>query len=147
MSKRVQPDSFLTLHYRIGLIDGGDVVNTFIDKPATLQLGNGEFAPTLEQALVGLEEGQQASMTLEPAAAFGERNPDLLQHVSLATLNGQSSADEDYAEGDWVEFNAPSGGRMAGRLKSFEKDSALFDFNHPLAGQTLVFEACIIGIL
>ncbi|MFX5476334.1 FKBP-type peptidyl-prolyl cis-trans isomerase, partial [Acinetobacter baumannii] len=47
--KTVQADSFLTLHYRISLENGTEVVSTFDDKPATLLLGQGQFAPTLEQ--------------------------------------------------------------------------------------------------
>jgi FKBP-type peptidyl-prolyl cis-trans isomerase SlpA len=32
-------------------------------------------------------------------------------------------------------------------LKDVSERSALFDFNHPLAGQALLFEVKIIGIL
>ncbi|HBN6129051.1 TPA: peptidylprolyl isomerase, partial [Clostridioides difficile] len=46
-----------------------------------------------------------------------------------------------------IEFNAPDGGRYAGVLKEVSETSALFDFNHPLAGQALTFEVKIIGIL
>jgi FKBP-type peptidyl-prolyl cis-trans isomerase SlpA len=49
--------------------------------------------------------------------------------------------------GDLVEFSAPAGGQFAGVLLSIDADAGLFDFNHPLAGQTLIFEARIIGIL
>ena len=38
---RIQPGSFLTLHYRLAGPDGVDVINTFGDKPATLR--SGEF--------------------------------------------------------------------------------------------------------
>ncbi|MBR7560452.1 hypothetical protein KC218_28295, partial [Mycobacterium tuberculosis] len=48
--KVVGPDSFLTLHYRIALENDTDIVTTFDDKPATLLLGQGQMAPTLEQA-------------------------------------------------------------------------------------------------
>lgn len=145
--KIVQADSFLTLHYRISLENGTEVVSTFDDKPATLLLGQGQFAPTLEQALLGMGEGERASYRLAPEHAFGPRNPDLLQWVSLATLRENSSFEEDYNPGDLVEFNAPGGGKYAGVLKEVGETSALFDFNHPLAGQTVVFDVQLIGIL
>ena len=53
----VQPGSFLTLHYRLAGPDGGDVINTFADKPATLSLGTGQLAPAIEERLLGLAEG------------------------------------------------------------------------------------------
>src|ERR1700744_6778711 len=53
----VQPDSFLTLHYRLSGPDGAEVVSTFDDKPATLSLGAGQLAPAIEACLLGMEEG------------------------------------------------------------------------------------------
>ena len=67
--------------------------------------------------------------------------------VSLVTLRENSSFEEDYQPGDLVEFNAPGGGKYAGVLKEVGETSALFDFNHPLAGQTILFEVQLIGIL
>lgn len=45
MTPRIEPGSFLTLHYRLSGPQGEDLVNTFNDKPATLSLGTGELAP------------------------------------------------------------------------------------------------------
>jgi FKBP-type peptidyl-prolyl cis-trans isomerase SlpA len=145
--KVVGADSYLTLHYRVALENDTDVVTTFGDKPATLLLGQGQLAPTLEQALFGMREGERTTFRLAPEHAFGPRNPELLQRVSLATLRENSSFEEDYQPGDLVEFNAPSGGKYAGVLKEIGETSALFDFNHPLAGQTILFEVQLIGIL
>ncbi|MNN40817.1 FKBP-type 16 kDa peptidyl-prolyl cis-trans isomerase [compost metagenome] len=67
--------------------------------------------------------------------------------MSLATLRENSSFEEDYNPGDLVEFNAPGGGKYAGVLKEIGETAALFDFNHPLAGQTILFDVQLIGIL
>jgi FKBP-type peptidyl-prolyl cis-trans isomerase SlpA len=147
MTATVKNDSFLTLHYRIALPEGGDVVNTFVDKPATLLMGGGQFAPSLENALLGLTEGDQKSFSLDPESAFGLRNPDLIQRVSLKTLRENSDSEEVYVPGDMVEFNAPQGGTYAGILQSMDDEGAWFDFNHPLAGKTIIFEVKVISIL
>lgn len=139
--------AYLTLHYRLASADGTDIVSTFHENPATLQLGTGQLAPFLETCLIGLPEGTHQTFDLQPEKAFGPRNPDLLQHVSRATLDENSDRSEQYAVGDLVEFAAPGGGRFAGVLRSLDADSALFDFNHPLAGQPVKFEVKIIGIL
>ena len=143
----VKNDSFLTLHYRIALPEGGDVVNTFVDKPATLLMGGGQFAPSLENALLGLAEGDQKTFSLDPESAFGLRNPDLIQRVSLKTLRDNSDSEEVYVPGDMVEFNAPQGGTYAGILQSMDDEGAWFDFNHPLAGKTIIFEVKVISVL
>ena len=143
----VKPGSHVTLHYRLSLADGSDVVNTFGDKPATLLLGAGQLAPPLEEILVGMKTGHHSTFQLKPGQAFGPRNPELIQRVSLATLRDNGMLGEEFTPGDLIEFNAPSGGRYAGVLKEVGETSALFDFNHPLAGQALTFEVKIIGIL
>ncbi|MEY2706274.1 MAG: FKBP-type peptidylprolyl isomerase [Pseudomonadota bacterium] len=143
----VTASSFLTLNYRIALPEGGDVVNTFEDKPATLMMGTGQFAPTLEQALLGMKLGERKTFTLDPETAFGVKNPDLIRKISLQTLRENSSPEEDYLPGDMIEFNAPNGATYSGTLLAIDGDSATFDFNHPLSGKTILLEAEIIGIL
>ncbi|MGH8809874.1 MAG: FKBP-type peptidyl-prolyl cis-trans isomerase [Noviherbaspirillum sp.] len=143
----VTESAYLTLHYRLASMDGTDIVSTFDENPATLQLGTGQLAPFLEACLIGLQEGAHQVFELEPAKAFGPRNPELIQQVSRATLVENSNFGEEYAIGDLVEFAAPGGGRFAGILRAIDAESALFDFNHPLAGQPVKFEVRIIGIL
>ena len=143
----VTATSFLTLNYRIVLPEGGDLINTFEDKPATLMMGTGQFSPSLEGVLVGMVNGERKTFTLEPERAFGVKNPDLIRKVSLATLRENSSPEEEYLPGDMIEFNAPNGATYSGTLVSIDDDSAMFDFNHPLAGKTIQFEVEIIGIL
>ncbi|QJE00842.1 peptidylprolyl isomerase [Massilia forsythiae] len=143
----VTESAYLTLHYRLSSADGTDIVTTFGGTPATLMLGQGQLAPFLEQRLLGLEEGAQARFELSPAEGFGERNPELIQAVSKKTLDENSELDANYQVGDLVDFAAPGGGRFAGVLRELRDDAAVFDFNHPLAGQPLTFEVQLISVL
>ena len=143
----VTPNAYLTLHYRLATLNGEDIISTFNDSPATLQMGGGQLAPELEAALLGLAEGTHSTQELSPEKAFGERNPELIQRVSAETLKENSAFGEQYVIGDLVDFTAPSGGRFAGILREMDAHGYVFDFNHPLAGQTLLFETKIIGIL
>ncbi|MFY9511326.1 MAG: FKBP-type peptidyl-prolyl cis-trans isomerase [Rubrivivax sp.] len=144
----VQPGSFLTLHYRLAGPDGADVVNTFDDKPATLSLGAGQLAPAIEAQLIGLPEGARQSFDLPAGAAFGERNPELLQRVKLSLLHELGDADAEYGVGDVVQFPTPDGqGAYAGVVREVGGDWLLFDFNHPLAGQPVRFEVHVVGVL
>lgn len=148
---RVRPDSYLTLHYRVALTSDAaidtDIVNTFDDKPATLQLGCGQMADALEARLQGLAAGDYAVFDLAAGEAFGPRNPDLVQKVSRAALDEQEDFAANYQPGDMVQFPAPNGGNYTGVLKQLTEGYALFDFNHPLAGQPVRFEVRIIGVL
>jgi FKBP-type peptidyl-prolyl cis-trans isomerase SlpA len=139
--------AYLTLHYRLASSEGVDMISTFGGNPATLQLGQGQLAPFLEACLIGLPEGTWQTFELPPEKAFGPRNPDLIQRVSRATLEENSAFDAEYKIGDLVDFAAPGGGRFAGIVREIDTRGALFDFNHPLAGQSVRFEVNIIGIL
>jgi FKBP-type peptidyl-prolyl cis-trans isomerase SlpA len=152
---RVQPGSFLTLHYRLAG-PAGDIINTFDDKPATLSLGTGELSPAVEQRLLGLEEGVRASFEIPAGEAFGDRNPEMVQWVARRLLNELGDPNERYQVGDVVQFPTPDGlGSYAGSVQQVgqdgdgdgKPDAVLFDFNHPLAGQPVTFEVQLIGVL
>jgi len=144
-------NSYLTLHYRIVLASGpaaGSVVaDTFDGRPATLQMGGGQWAPGLEAALLGKPEGVRFSFTLPADQAYGERNPELVQKVSRAMLAEHAGPNADFAPGDLVKFSAPKGGSYSGVLKEINASWALFDFNHPLAGSALHLDVAILGVL
>jgi FKBP-type peptidyl-prolyl cis-trans isomerase SlpA len=144
---RIEPDSFLTLHYRLSGPQG-DVINTFADKPATLSLGTGELSPALEKRLLGMEEGTHTTLELPAGEAFGPRNPQMLQWVAKKMLAQFGDPLEHYSVGDVVQFPAPQGeGKYAGAVRDVREDAVLFDFNHPLAGQAVSFEVQVIGVL
>ena len=146
----VQPGSFLTLHYRLAGSHGINFINTFDGKPATLSLGAGELSPALEARLLGLPEGTRATFELAAGEAFGERNPELLQWVARKLLDELGAPVEPYQVGDVVQFPTPDGlGQYAGAVQQVKGpgDAVQFDFNHPLAGQPVVFEVQLIGVL
>lgn len=144
----VQPGSFLTLHYRLSGPDGAAVVDTFGGPPATLSLGSGQLAPAIEQRLLGLTEGARTAFDLPAGAAYGERNPELLQRVKLALMHELGDPDAEYAVGDVVQFPTPDGqGSYAGVVRECGQGWLLFDFNHPLAGQPVRFDVHVLGVL
>ena len=152
---RVTPGSFLTLHYRMAAAavngqPGADIINTFEGKPATLSLGGGQLSPALEQRLLGLSEGARVTFEVPAGEAFGERNPELVQWVGRKLLNELGDPDERYHAGDVVQFPTPDGmGQYAGAVQQVKVDGTAvqFDFNHPLAGQAVVFEVHVIGVI
>ena len=149
----VEVGSFLTLHYRMAGPDGKDIISTFDGKPATLSLGAGDLSPAIEQQLLGMAEGARSTFELPAGVAFGDRNPELIQWVARKLLNELGDPDEKYQVGDVVQFPTLDGqGQYAGAVQQVggqngQGDAVQFDFNHPLAGQPVTFEAHVIGVL
>lgn len=138
----VHPDSLVTLHYCIALPNGQPLINTFEGTPATLQLGAGELAPSLERLLAGVEVGKRQTFLLEADQAFGPHNPALVERIQRRHM-----PDEDIEPMSIMEFTAPDGSRYAGLVKEIDDTVAVIDFNHPLAGKAIRFEVEVIGIL
>jgi FKBP-type peptidyl-prolyl cis-trans isomerase SlpA len=149
-TSRVADGSHVTLHYRIAVeLDGNEheVVSTFESRPATVQVGAGQFSEALEQRLIGLQEGQEATFDLVAGEAFGQRNAELVQTLARATFDANADPGVQYLPGDLVEFNAPDGLRFSGVLKNHGDDRVVVDFNHPLAGLPVRFSVRVIGVL
>lgn len=146
----VHADSLLTLHYRLAAQDGRDWVNTFSHRPATLTLGAGQLAPALEACLLGLAEGTDARFELAPEAAFGPVDAARVQRVPRAALQSHTPQDIALRPGDTVQLAAlaaNNGAPAAATVSQTGDDWVELDFNHPLAGKTVVFEVRILGVL
>jgi FKBP-type peptidyl-prolyl cis-trans isomerase SlpA len=146
----IGPGSHVTLHYRLAVVAAGEereVVSTLALKPATLQIGASQLAPSLEDRLIGLEEGASAIFELTPDEAYGQRNPALVQAVARGTFDANADPATEYLPGDVVEFRSNAGERFSGVLKSMDSARAIVDFNHPLAGLPLRFTVQVIGVL
>ncbi len=147
MTPRIDAHSFVTLHYRLSG-NKGDVINTFQDKPATLTLGASELSPALESRLLGLEEGAHVTLNIAAGDAFGPKNPEMQQWVKRSLLAKLGDPLEVYQVGDVVQFPTPNGeGQYAGTVMDISDSAIQFDFNHPLAGEAVVFEVKVLGVL
>ena len=142
MTQIVQPDSLLTLHYRISLDNGQPLISTFNATPATLQLGAGEMLPAMEKMLIGLAPGTRHVFELEPENAFGPYRDELVERVKREHM-----PDEEIEAMSIMEFTAPDGSRYSGLVREIDDKSALIDFNHPLAGKHIHFEVEVIGVV
>jgi FKBP-type peptidyl-prolyl cis-trans isomerase SlpA len=152
---RVQPGSYLTLHYRLAG-PAGDIINTFDGKPSTMPLGTGALSPALEERLMGLEEGERVQFEIPAGEAFGDRNPEMVQWVARKLLVQVGDRNATYTVGDVVKFPTPDrAGQYAGSVRELgadadgdgQPDAVLFDFNHPLAGEPVTFEVHLIGVM
>ena len=139
----IKTDSLVTLHYRIRLGDGRVAISTFDSTPATMKLGCGELMPTLEAYLVGLDVGAQEKFDLAEGAAFGERNEKLVHRFARQDLPDDLELDDSAV----IEFSTPTGEKFAGLVREYDDQSALIDFNHPLAGKAVSFEVQIVAVL
>jgi FKBP-type peptidyl-prolyl cis-trans isomerase SlpA len=143
MTEIVTPTSLVTLHYRIATADNIEMVSTFDATPATLQLGNGELAPTLEACLEGLEVGELKTFVLAPEMAFGLHNAQMVNRVPRDAL--PPKVEPKLFEP--VSLPAEDGTTYSALVLEMDDEFVLLDFNHPLAGKSIQFEVKVVGVL
>lgn len=99
MSKSVQSNSAVLVHFTLKLDDGSTAESTRNNgKPALFRLGDTSLSEGLEQQLLGLKEGEKKAFSLEPDAAFGVPSPDLIQYFSPRVYRRRRAGDRrDYA--------------------------------------------------
>jgi len=135
----VKDDSHIEMSFTLTLADGTLVEQTEPGKPLDFTIGDGTFVNTLEQMLVGLELGTEAKLTLSPERAFGLPNPDNFQKMSRSDFPSEMNLEEGHVIG----FNTPTGEEVPGTINWVSDEEVEVDFNHPLAGATVIFKAKI----
>ena len=102
------------------------------------------LAFAMQTSLANIISGFQ----IQADEAFGPRNPELLQRVARSLVDRFGAADAAYEVGDVVQFPRPDGAPgYAGTVREVGDDWLLFDFNHPLAGQSVTLEVQVIEVL
>jgi FKBP-type peptidyl-prolyl cis-trans isomerase SlpA len=133
--------SRVTLHFSLQLDDGTEVDSTFEGDPATFIVGDGNLLPGFEQALFGMSAGDEAEIEIPPEHGFGQRNPGNIQKVR----RDHFAPDIELEPGLVVSFDNGSG-ELPGMVRAVGEDEVTVDFNHPLAGQTVIFNVKIIEV-
>ncbi len=103
--------------------------------------GRGSLITGLERELEGKQAGDEFSVVIEPADAYGERNEELIFEVPRSQFEEGTVIEE----GMQFEAAAPEGSRIVTVIKT-GTDSVTIDANHPLAGEKLFFDIKIIDV-
>lgn len=142
MSDTILQDSIVTLHYRISLEDGTELESSFGDEPLQFTMGEHMLTEGMELSLLNLKTGDKQTITLTPEQTYGHRNPEHIHELSRSDF----PEDIQPVKGQVIAFDTPSGDDINGIVLEVSSDTVSVDFNHPLAGNTLVFEVEIIEV-
>lgn len=138
----IGPGTRVTLHFALTLEDGTLVDSNFEGDPAVFVVGDGSLLPGYEQALFGLNEGEEATFEMPPEKGFGQHNPDNVQTLARSDF----APDMELEPGLVVSFADASKSELPGVIIRVEDDIVLVDFNHPLAGHTIAFSVLIKSV-
>lgn len=139
----IDQNSEVLMHFDLKLEDGSAADSTRVNnKPAKLRMGDGSLTPQFEKCLLGLKEGDKKAFTLAADDAFGQPNPNNIHYMDKSRF----AADTPMEVGTIIAFAQPDGSEVPGIIRDVEGSSVTVDFNHPLAGQTVIFDVEIISV-
>ncbi|WP_133492851.1 FKBP-type peptidyl-prolyl cis-trans isomerase [Alcanivorax sp. 24] len=139
---RVGPQTRITLHFAVRLMDGTEMDSTFGGEPATFVWGDGSLLPGFERAILGLKAGDRRSVFIDAQSGFGEYNEQNVQHFRRDTF----AAPDGMEVGTVMNFADAAGAELPGVVSALDEQWVTVDFNHPLAGRELTFEVEIVRV-
>lgn len=130
------------VHYT-GKLKDGTVFDSSKDRqPLEFRLGEGSVIAGFEQAVDGMETGQTVTTTVDPENGYGERREDMVLQVE----SNQLPEDLDPEVGQQLQLQLQNGQQVPVVVTNVENGTVTIDANHPLAGETLVFDIELIGV-
>jgi len=129
-------------YFQFTLKDDDDNILMEVDEDRSYVHGHGALIVGLEKALEGRKSGDEFSVAIAPADAYGEHSPELLRVFGIDKFD---MGDEEPEIG--MTFDLPSNtGFHRFRVVGIEDGNIAADGNHPWAGMTLHYDIKVTGV-
>ncbi|MFN2289317.1 MAG: peptidylprolyl isomerase [Chromatocurvus sp.] len=127
------------LNFALTLEDGEEIDTNFGGDPVDFAIGDGSLLPGFERHLIGMQPGQRQLFTIMPEEAFGQPNDNNVQVIP----RDQFADDMALEIGLLCSFADAAGGELPGLVVAMDDSEVTVDFNHPLAGRTILFDVLV----
>lgn len=139
---KVKEGDTVKVHYT-GKDANGNVFDSSVERePIEFTIGDGKIIPGFEQAVIGLQEGDTSTFTVEADDAYGQRRDDLLIDVEREKLPEDVSPEV----GQQLQVQRQDGEAIPVVIAQVTDESVTLDANHPLAGEDLTFEVELVEV-
>ncbi|USH00362.1 peptidylprolyl isomerase [Thermococcus argininiproducens] len=149
---KVEKGDFVVFNY-IGKFENGEIFDTTYENiakeagiytedrtygPLGANVGVGELISGMDEDLIGMEVGEKKTITIPPEKGYGMPRDDLIIDVPTSEFE---KAGIEPIEGAYIMTDSG-----IARITAVGEENVTLDFNHPLAGKTLIFEVEIVDI-
>ncbi len=111
-------------------------------KEIEFTVGEHQVIPGLENAVVGMKEGETKEITIPAKYAYGQRRSELV----ITLRKSQLPSDVSPAVGKTLDLKIPGGERKHVQVVSSSDHTVTLDANHPLAGKSLKFNLEVLRV-
>ncbi len=141
MSLMIGKNAVVSIHYTLKNDDGQVMDSSEGRDPLSYLHGANNLIPGLEKELEGKSAGQNFTASIDPAEAYGESNPELVQKISKEMFQGVEQIEPGMA----FTAQGPQGQQQV-VVTAVEGDEVTVDANHPMAGKTLHFDVEVVDV-
>ena len=125
-----------------GRLDSGEIFDTNVEgDPLEFEVGSGQVIPGFDDAVMGLQKGEERTVRIPPEQAYGVRDERLVTKLDRSLFG-----DEEPAVGMHVDLQDAAGNVHHADVVGVEEDGVTVDLNHHLAGQALTFDVKVESI-
>jgi peptidyl-prolyl cis-trans isomerase B (cyclophilin B) len=158
MTATVESGDIVTVDY-VGRFEGGEVFDTSRYEvaeaaglaeaqgrdrdeytPLSFTVGTDSVIEGLDEGVRGLTVGEEATITVPPEQAYGEFLTDRVREYDPEMFEGMVGQEPQTG----LHVHAENG--LHGDVTAITDDAVVVDFNHELAGKTLVFEVEVLSV-
>lgn len=130
------------IHYT-GTLDDGSVFDSSDGRePLEFKLGSGQIIPGLDQAVTGMQAGEQKTVTIPHDQAYGPWQPQGRQEIPRDKIPDHIPLDP----GTQLQMQTPDGKAVPVTVAEANDTTVVLDANHPLAGKDLTFAFELVAI-
>lgn len=141
---RAKHGDTVKVHYTGRLEDGTIFDTSETREPLLFTIGQGSFVPGLDQAVVGMKPGETKKAVVSADEAYGPHQKEKVQAVNRnqfpVHLNPEIGQQFQVLSGDEPD-------PVLVTVTHVTRSSVILDYNHPLAGQNLIFDIRLLEIV
>jgi peptidylprolyl isomerase len=128
----------------LGLLNNGAVIGTRRGRQVLeFTVGSDEVIPGISHGVVGMAEGEQKRMTLQPKDGYGAVRPKLIREVSRQRFPIHLDL---HVGKRLTSVGTTSGRRRFVQVVKVDSNTVVVDGNHPLAGKVLEVEVQLVSL-
>ncbi|MCP4715084.1 MAG: peptidylprolyl isomerase [Deltaproteobacteria bacterium] len=140
MADAIKSGDTISVNYT-GKFENGEVFDTSENRdPLKFTVGEGQLIKGFDNAVIGLQAGEKTSATIAPADGYGERRDDMVIDMPKENV----PADVELEIGMRLQLQNQDGSPVPVVVKEILDEVVKMDANHPLAGETLVFDIEVV---
>jgi peptidylprolyl isomerase len=134
--KKAEKGNTVKVHYT-GKLDDGTVFDTSREgEPLEFTVGSGHVIKGFDQAVDGMQEGEQKTVKIPSDEAYGAPK----EEMRITVKRDQMPPNIELHEGLHLQLTQPNGTVFNVMVAELSEEAVTLDGNHPLAGKDLSFD-------